>query len=170
MYLPQRVTAGLKTLVTYLHRNGVTTLNQPGVLITPQLLDLYKSVLGAEDTPFYSFFLPDGRGIFDRNREEGTLRVTQQIAAMASSGKVRFLPRQVKLFADGAIISQLMQIKDGYIDGHKGECIAPPADVLEDPRKVDPMKLREAPIWGTVFEGRLHKLAARYYTPSMKRE
>lgn len=129
MATPKRVTAGLKMLVAYLHQNGVTTLNEPGALITPQLLELYQNILGAEDTPFYSFFLPDGRGIFDRNREAGTLRVTEQVAAMASTGKVRFLPGQVKLFADGAIISQLMQMKDGYIDGHKGEWIAPPADL-----------------------------------------
>ena len=41
-----------------------------------------------------------------------------------------FFPSQIKLFADGAIISQLMQMKDGYLDGHKGERIIPP-DELE---------------------------------------
>ncbi len=41
-----------------------------------------------------------------------------------------FFPGQIKLFADGAIISQLMQMKDGYLDGHKGEWIIPP-DELE---------------------------------------
>jgi predicted amidohydrolase YtcJ len=32
-----------------------------------------------------------------------------------------FLPKQVKLFADGAIFSQAMQVSAGYKDGHKGE-------------------------------------------------
>ncbi|MCK7475912.1 MAG: amidohydrolase family protein [Rhodopseudomonas palustris] len=41
-----------------------------------------------------------------------------------------FFDKQIKLFADGAIISQLMQMKDGYLDGHKGEWIIPP-DQLE---------------------------------------
>jgi predicted amidohydrolase YtcJ len=41
-----------------------------------------------------------------------------------------FFPGQIKLFADGAIISQLMQMKDGYLDGHHGEWIIPP-DELE---------------------------------------
>ena len=40
-----------------------------------------------------------------------------------------FFPKQIKLFADGAIISQLMQMKDGYLDGHKGEWIIPPAEL-----------------------------------------
>ncbi len=129
MATPERVTAGLKMLVSYLHQNGVTALNEPGALITPKLLELYKTILGAPSTPFYSFFIPDGRGIFDKNRETGSLRITEQVVAMAPTGKVRFLPRQIKLFADGAIISQLMQMKDGYTDGHHGEWIAPPPDL-----------------------------------------
>lgn len=35
--------------------------------------------------------------------------------------KVEFLPKQVKLFADGAVFSQAMQMKDVCLDGHKGE-------------------------------------------------
>ena len=48
---------------------------------------------------------------------------------MAPSGKVSFLANQVKLFADGAIISQLMQMRGGYTDGHKGEWIATPQEL-----------------------------------------
>ena len=40
-----------------------------------------------------------------------------------------FFPGQIKLFADGAIISQLMQMKDGYTDGHHGEWIMPPDEL-----------------------------------------
>ena len=36
-----------------------------------------------------------------------------------------FLPNQVKLFSDGAIYSQLMQMKDDYTDGHHGEWMTP---------------------------------------------
>lgn len=44
--------------------------------------------------------------------------------ARASAGKVRLLPKQVKLFADGAIISQLMQMREPYLDddGHPDLC------------------------------------------------
>lgn len=51
----------------------------------------------------------------------------------ASSGKVRLLPKQIKLFADGAIISQLMQMRDPYLDDagnpdlcHHGEWMMQP--------------------------------------------
>ena len=35
------------------------------------------------------------------------------------------MPKQIKLFADGAIYSQLMQMKEGYTDGHEGEWMTP---------------------------------------------
>ena len=48
--------------------------------------------------------------------------------------RLAFFPKQVKLFADGAIISQLMQMRDPYLDrdgnpnpDHHGEWIMPPA-------------------------------------------
>jgi len=43
--------------------------------------------------------------------------------------------KQVKFLADGAFYSQLMQMQDGYIDGHKGEWIMPP-DELEQAARV----------------------------------
>jgi predicted amidohydrolase YtcJ len=49
--------------------------------------------------------------------------------------KVMFFPNEVKLYADGAIISQTMQMKDGYTDGHKGEWIMTP-DLLEKSAKL----------------------------------
>jgi hypothetical protein len=42
-----------------------------------------------------------------------------------STDNIHFLPKQVKLFSDGAIYSQLMQMKDNYTDGHKGEWMTP---------------------------------------------
>ncbi len=129
MATPQRLRAGLEMLVKYLHRCGVTTINEPGAIMTPELLALYQSVLGAESTPFSSLFIPDGRAIFERYGEEETISATEKIIAMAPSGKVVFLANQIKLFADGAILSQLMQMKGGYTDGHKGEWIATPQEI-----------------------------------------
>ncbi|NES66689.1 MAG: amidohydrolase family protein [Okeania sp. SIO2D1] len=40
----------------------------------------------------------------------------------------KWLPKQIKLFADGAIFSQLMQLQDPYLDGHEGEWIAKPEE------------------------------------------
>jgi predicted amidohydrolase YtcJ len=130
---PDRLSLGLKQMVAYLHANGVTAYNEPGALYTPDMWTLYEQILGAPGTPMYATFLADGRGILDRiGLDKGLAAVEQQIAvAPAGPGKkLMFFPGQIKLFADGAIISQLMQMKDGYLDGHKGEWIIPP-DELE---------------------------------------
>jgi len=39
---------------------------EPGALYTPDMWTLYEQILGAPDTPMYSTFLADGRGIPDR--------------------------------------------------------------------------------------------------------
>jgi predicted amidohydrolase YtcJ len=129
---PERITFGLKQLVKMLHQNGVTSYNEPGALITPDTWKLYQQILGSDESPFYSFFIADGRGIVDRYGLDRALAETEKIIALAppGEGKIQFFSKQIKLFADGAIISQLMQMKDGYLDGHHGEWILPP-DELE---------------------------------------
>jgi len=130
---PDRVSFGLKQMVAYLHANGVTAYNEPGAIYTPDMWVLYEEILGAPDTPMYTTFLADGRGIPDRVGLDRALAATEQQIAVAPAGperKVMFFPKQIKLFADGAIISQLMQMKDGYTDGHRGEWIIVP-DELE---------------------------------------
>lgn len=130
---PDRLAFGLKQMVAYEHANGVTAYNEPGALYTPGMWQLYEKILGAPDTPMYSTFIADGRGIVDRVGLDGALDATEAQMAMAPEGpgrKLMFFPKQIKLFADGAIISQLMEMKDGYLDGHKGEWIIPP-DELE---------------------------------------
>ncbi len=129
MATPQRLRVGLEMLIKYLHGCGVTTINEPGAIMTPELLTLYQSLLGAESTPFSSMFIPDGRSIFERYGEDDSISATEKVVALAPTGKVAFLPNQVKLFADGAILSQLMQMKGGYTDGHKGEWIATPQEI-----------------------------------------
>lgn len=128
---PERFAFGLKQMVRMLHQNGVTAFNEPGALITPPIFKLYRQILGADETPFYSFFIADGRGIVDRVGLEGALAETEKTIALAppGNGRIQFFDRQIKLFCDGAIISQLMQMKDGYTDGHHGEWILTPEEL-----------------------------------------
>lgn len=130
---PARLAFGLRQMIAYLHGNGVTAYMEPGALYTPDIWKLYEQILGAPETPMYATFIADGRGIVDRVGLDRALDATEAQIAVAPEGpgkKLMFFPGQIKLFADGAIISQLMQMKDGYLDGHKGEWILPP-DELE---------------------------------------
>ncbi len=129
---PSRLMFGLKQMIAYLHGNGVTAYMEPGALYTPDIWKLYEQILAAPETPMYSTFIADGRGIVDRVGIDGALDATEAQIAVAPEGpgkKLMFFPGQVKLFADGAIISQLMQMKDGYLDGHKGEWILEPGEL-----------------------------------------
>ena len=130
---PERLAFGLKQMVAYEHSKGVTAYNEPGALYTPDMWKVYEQILGAPDTPMYSTFIADSRGIPDRVGIDKALQATAEQIAVApesAGGKLMFFPGQIKLFADGAIISQLMQMKDGYTDGHQGAWIMPP-DELE---------------------------------------
>jgi predicted amidohydrolase YtcJ len=116
---PQRLTAGLLQLVRYLHANGVTAINEPGIMWSVEPWELYQQILGDDETPFMSTFLVDARSQADSGMDPAdAVADAEAQVARASTGKVRLLPKQVKLFADGAIISQLMQMRAPYLDDH----------------------------------------------------
>ncbi len=123
-----RFRAGLKSMITLLHRNGVTAYNEPGALVVPAIADLYSEILGADSTPMYSFFTPESKTPYLKHGAgpELVAAVEAQTRQLPETGKVRYFDKQVKILFDGAIISQLMQMQEGYLDGHKGEWIQDP--------------------------------------------
>jgi predicted amidohydrolase YtcJ len=148
LFSPERLASGLHQMVRYLHQNGVTAFNEPGAILVPGAWELYQQILGADDTPFFSYFLADGRGPAEHGMgHELTLERAEREYQMAPDGpghteRLGFFPKQVKLFADGAIISQLMQMRDPYLDRngnpnphHHGEWIMPP-DMFEERSKL----------------------------------
>ena len=126
---PERVRAGLEFVKSYYHANGVTLGCEPGGILSKPMQDAQNAVLGDSSSPFRFYFIPDGKSITGAFPDEKVADETEKLLSWGH-GMTAFLPKQVKLFADGAIISQLMQMKDGYLDGHHGEWILPP-DELE---------------------------------------
>lgn len=120
-----RLAAGLRQLVAYLRSAGVTAINEPGIMWAVEPWDLYQQILGASETPFTSTFLVDARSQADTGIDPAAAVADAEAqVAGAATGKVRLLPKHVKLFADGAIISQLMQMREPYLDdsGHPDLC------------------------------------------------
>lgn len=117
----ERFKTGLAQLIEYLQMNGVTAINEPGISWRTEPWDLYQEILGHPDVPFESTFLVNGRIqsvrhlLSDQFVDDARDQVSQ-----GEGKKVRVLDGHVKLFADGAIISQLMQMNDPYLD-HAGE-------------------------------------------------
>ncbi len=143
LLMPHFITAdryrqGLAQMIEYLHMNGVTAINEPGIAWAIEPWELYQEVLGADEVPFMSTFMIDGRtqsakGIPD----EGVLAdAERQLEGAAGTSKVHVVRGQVKLFCDGAGISQLMQMIDGYVDSdgapnpeHHGEWLMEPDEL-----------------------------------------
>ena len=120
MASPRRVQAGLQFVEKYFHSNGITLGSEPGGLLSKPLQDAQNAVLGDAETPFRFYFIVDGKSIATAYPDDQVATASEQLLSWGQ-GMTAFLPRQVKLFADGAIYSQAMQLREAYADGHAGE-------------------------------------------------
>ena len=116
---PSKVQSGLEFVRDYFHAAGVTMVAEPGGIVSRELQEAQNAVLGDADMPFRSYFIVDGKSMA-ASRMDDLVAATEEPQSWGR-GKTAFLPKQTKLFADGAIFSQAMQMLDGYTDGHDGE-------------------------------------------------
>ena len=118
---------GLEFTKRYYHRHGITLACEPGGFLSKPLQDAINAVYSDDATPFNHCFIGDGKS-FHAIQPNDPARLLAETRKVENWGKGRtwYLPNQVKLFTDGAIYSQLMQMKDGYTDGHHGAWITDP--------------------------------------------
>lgn len=126
---PEKYRMGLATMTAILRQNGITTIAEPGFPSSDfdTELSLLKGEM-AKNPPYSVYLVPSGTQLYAMkggNPEAMAFMETLAGNDAYNTSNVQFLPKQVKLFADGAIYSQLMQMKDGYIDGHEGEWMTP---------------------------------------------
>lgn len=126
---PTKYRQGLAVMTQILRLNGITTIAEPGFPSSD--FDAELALLQAEmanDPPYDVYLIPSGTQLFSMNGgNEEAMAFIEGLATneQYNTHNVKFLPKQVKLFADGAIYSQLMQMQDDYTDGHKGEWMTP---------------------------------------------
>jgi predicted amidohydrolase YtcJ len=123
---PERFRKGLEFIKSYLHANGVTVGCEPGGLLSKGLVDFQNKVYGGADTPLRFYFIADGKGLAEKYLAGGDLIAETEKLLTWGEGRTSFMPRKIKLFADGAMYSQAMQMQDGYTDGHDGEWMMDP--------------------------------------------
>jgi predicted amidohydrolase YtcJ len=116
--LAPQIAPGVALMENYLHAAGVTTAAEPGGL--PLFYKQQMQILTDEGSPLRFYYIPDGRSLAKKFQGRALLDATEK-ALLPPEGNVRFLPGHVKLFSDGAMFSQLMQMETGYLDGHQGE-------------------------------------------------
>jgi predicted amidohydrolase YtcJ len=120
VFTPQRLNEGLVFVKQYLHANGVTTGCEPGGLLSKPLQDAVNAVFGDSSAPFRFYFIADGKSITAAHPDDQVIAESEKLLSWGQ-GHTSYVPKQVKLFADGAIYSQAMQVREPYTDGHKGE-------------------------------------------------
>jgi predicted amidohydrolase YtcJ len=118
---PERIRKGLYIVRDYLHVKGITFGNEPGGVLVKPLQDAVNAVMSSDEMPFRWSFMADGKTLCDKYKDDN--QVLTEAANLHSwyQGRTSLAEKQVKLFADGAIYSQLMQVREPYLDNHQGE-------------------------------------------------
>ena len=116
---PEYLLSGLQLTEDYLHQNGVTMIANPGAWLIKPIQEAKNLILGDEDTPFRSFFIPSALILSEDHDVPDLVEEAKKLLEWGE-GKVEYLPNRIKLFADGAMYSQNMILSEGYLDGHQG--------------------------------------------------
>lgn len=118
---PERLKKGLQICRDYMHAKGITFGNEPGGILVKPLQEAVNGVMSSDDMPFRWSFMADGKTLCDKYKYDE--QVIEEAAKLDSwyRGRTSLAQKQVKLFADGAIYSQLMQVREPYLDNHHGE-------------------------------------------------
>jgi predicted amidohydrolase YtcJ len=130
---PKRYLKGLSMMSQLVVKNGITTIAEPG--FPSSNFDAEYSLLKMEmdkRPPYSVYLIPNGTQLFHmKGGNEEAMAFTEALSQKYDTDNIHFLPKQIKLFSDGAIYSQLMQMQDGYTDGHHGEWMTP-LDLLKE--------------------------------------
>ena len=116
---PQRIIGGLSITEEYIHKQGITLIANPGAMYNKLTQGAKNYVFGDTDTPFRSLFIPSALYMLEHFNNSELLEETEALLKWGE-GKVQYLPKHIKLFSDGAMYSQNMVLRDGYLDGHQG--------------------------------------------------
>ncbi len=126
---PVRYKRGLADMTKLIRRSGVTTIAEQG--FPGSSFDMEYALLKSEmdkRPPYDVYNVLNGTQLARMNEgDEQAEAFIDKAAVNYDTQNIFMLPKQVKLFADGAIYSLAMQMEDGYSDGFEGEWMTPPA-------------------------------------------
>ncbi|MCA9689055.1 MAG: amidohydrolase [Myxococcales bacterium] len=115
----KRLLRGLELVRRYYHANGVTLGAEPGGISSRAAQMAQNMVLSEASSPFRFYYIVDGKSITGEHRDADVAHETEKRLSWGR-GMTAYLPQQVKLFADGAIFSQAMQLSAGYRNNSEG--------------------------------------------------
>jgi predicted amidohydrolase YtcJ len=128
LFAPQRFMEGLLDLLKVVHRGGHTTVADMafGIFDFEQEWMAFNAIVNRPEVPLRVLMVP--KGLPNAQADQGAEASIKVIEELETRGNDRlFFDRRVKLFTDGAIFSELMQMQEpGFIDGHNGEWLMVP--------------------------------------------
>ena len=130
---PVNYKKGLQDMTTLLKQNGITTIAEQGFpnVNFEMEYDLLKVEMDKKP-PYDVYNVLNGTQLFSMlGSNEKAYEFIEAAADKYDTQNIFMLPKQVKLFADGAIYSLAMEMKDGYTDGFKGQWMTPLATFEE---------------------------------------
>jgi predicted amidohydrolase YtcJ len=130
---PAAADPGFRKTRDYLNYNGITTvadMNTGGTDLALEMSALQRN-LDTPDSPVRVRLTPDVYKLgLALKSPEAAMKLVGELKAKNTRHLI--FNNGIKLFADGAMFSQAMQLGEpGYIDGHKGEWITQPSPFLE---------------------------------------
>lgn len=118
---PEKLQTGLEIARDYMHAKGITFGNEPGGILVKPVQNGVNAVFSQPTMPFRWTFMVDGKTMCDRYDDDAQVLEESEKIASWYEGMTSQAPKMAKLFADGAIYSQLMVLREPYLDEHKGE-------------------------------------------------
>lgn len=117
---PDKFRSGLELMRDYMHAKGVTYGNEPGGILAKPVQDAVNAVMSPSSMPFRWSFIPDGKSITAANDDDKVIPATLALEDWYS-GMTSMKKDTVKLFADGAIYSLAIQLRQPPIGDYHGE-------------------------------------------------
>ena len=124
---PNRYKKGLVDMTKIIRKNGITTIAEQGFPSSD--FDMEYTMLKSEmdkNPPYDVYNVLNGTQLYGmQGSNEKAWEFIETAAEKFDTQNIFMLPKQVKLFADGAIYSLAMEMKDGYSDGFQGQWMTP---------------------------------------------
>ncbi|MEX3070694.1 amidohydrolase [Vibrio alginolyticus] len=126
---PEKYKKGLTMMTQLMLQNGITSICEPGFPSSDFKME-YELLKGEMDKnpPYDTYLIPNGTQLYGMtgNSNENAEKMIQGLPDKYNTQNITFLPKQVKVYADGAIYSLAMQMKEPYIsDEFKGQWMTP---------------------------------------------
>ena len=124
---PTRYKKGLRDMTTLVVKNGITTIAEQGFPASSFEMEypLLKQEMD-KNPPYEVYNVLNGTQLYGAHGNSNEkAEVWMAAAPKYDTQNIKMLPKEVKLYADGAIYSLAMQMKDGYSDGFKGQWMTP---------------------------------------------